>query len=92
MLQVAQSNLRFWEKKFPQLKPKRSEGNTRLYSEKDIETVKQIILLKKQNLKLIRIKKDLSENPKAVEKQQQILECLQKMRAEVQGILRAIDN
>jgi DNA-binding transcriptional MerR regulator len=86
MLQIAQSNLRFWEKAFPQLKPQRTKGNTRLYSEKDIETVKQIILLKKQNLKLAGANKKLSEKPETVEKQQQILECLQNIKIEIQGI------
>ena len=88
MLQISQSNLRFWEKEFPQLKPQRSRGNIRLYSEKDIETVKQIMLLKKQNLKLEGAKKKLSDKRETVEKQQQILEYLQNMKTEIQGILK----
>jgi Predicted transcriptional regulators len=88
MLQISQSNLRFWEKEFPQLKPQRSRGNIRLYSEKDIETVKQIMFLKKQNLKLEGAKKKLSDKRETVEKQQQILEYLQNMKTEIQGILK----
>ena len=43
--------LRFWEKKFKQLKPKIFYGNKRYYSAKDIKIIKMIIfLLKEQGL------------------------------------------
>jgi DNA-binding transcriptional MerR regulator len=88
MLGIPQSKLRFWEKEFPQLKPKRTTGDTRQYSEKDIETVKQIMLLKKQNLKLEGAKRKLSDKPELVEKQQQILETLQEIKADLEGVLK----
>ncbi|TLU99499.1 MerR family transcriptional regulator [Dyadobacter luticola] len=37
------SALRFWEKKFPQLSPKRDARNRRRYTERDIEIVKKIM-------------------------------------------------
>jgi DNA-binding transcriptional MerR regulator len=37
------SALRFWEKKFPQLNPKRDARNRRRYTERDIEVVKKIM-------------------------------------------------
>jgi len=43
--------LRFWETKFKQLKPKILTGSRRYYSEKDIEIIKMIVfLLKEQGL------------------------------------------
>jgi len=43
--------LRFWEKKFKQLKPTILSGNRRYYTEKNIEVLKMIIfLLKDQGL------------------------------------------
>jgi DNA-binding transcriptional MerR regulator len=43
--------LRFWERKFKQLKPTILSGNRRYYSAKNIEVLKMIIfLLKKQGL------------------------------------------
>ena len=43
--------LRFWEKKFKQLKPTILSGNRRYYSEKNMEVLKMIIfLLKEQGL------------------------------------------
>ncbi len=45
--------LRFWEKKFKQLKPTILSGNRRYYSAKNIEVLKMIIfLLKEQGLTL----------------------------------------
>lgn len=37
------SALRFWEKKFPQLAPKRDSRNRRRYTERDIEVVRKIM-------------------------------------------------
>jgi len=40
MFNVNQSNLRFWEKEFKQLKPRRNEKGTRFYTNEDIVTIK----------------------------------------------------
>ena len=45
MFHVNQSNLRFWEKEFKQLKPKRNDKGTRFYSPGDIQIIKLIIYL-----------------------------------------------
>ena len=37
------SALRFWEKKFPQLSPKRDTRNRRRYTERDIEVIRKIM-------------------------------------------------
>jgi len=34
--------LRYWEKEFPLLKPKKNRGGNRTYTRKDIETINQI--------------------------------------------------
>ena len=44
MLNVNQSNLRFWEKEFKQLKPKRNDKGTRFYTQEDINVLKKIML------------------------------------------------
>ena len=40
MFQINQSNLRFWEKEFKQLKPRRNEKGTRFYSKDDLQLIK----------------------------------------------------
>ncbi|WP_031529244.1 MerR family transcriptional regulator [Dyadobacter crusticola] len=42
-LGIEASTLRFWEKKFPQLDPKRDARNRRRYTERDIEIIKKIM-------------------------------------------------
>jgi DNA-binding transcriptional MerR regulator len=37
------SALRFWEKKFPQLNPKRDSRNRRRYTDRDIEVIRKIM-------------------------------------------------
>lgn len=37
------SALRFWEKKFPQLNPKRDSRNRRRYTERDIDVIRKIM-------------------------------------------------
>ncbi len=43
MMGCEPSALRFWEKKFPQLQPKRDSRQRRRYTEADIEIIKKII-------------------------------------------------
>ena len=53
MFNVAETLLRFWEKEFPQISPKRSEGNHRLYTQNEIEQIKVIkYLLHEQKMKI----------------------------------------
>lgn len=48
-----QSTLRFWEREFTTLRPKRSERGTRLYTPKDIEKLRLIrYLIKDKGLKI----------------------------------------
>jgi DNA-binding transcriptional MerR regulator len=70
MLQVNPSLIRYWEKEFSQLKPKKSRRGNRLFTVKDIEILKYIhFLVKVQGhtlegaKKLLKTKKsdDLSE-------------------------------
>ena len=39
---VSESNLRFWEKEIPLIKPKTTGNNVRQYSEKDIVNIKAV--------------------------------------------------
>ena len=48
MFDVNESLLRFWEKEFPQIKPRKTSGGTRQYRKEDIETIKLIYHLVKE--------------------------------------------
>ncbi len=91
ILGISTSNLRFWEKEFVQLKPKRNDKGTRFYTKEDINIVKQIMLLvNEQNLTLAGAKLKLNEKKDHVAKQQEIVERLRKVRAELKGISKSL--
>ena len=63
MLDISSSMIRFWEKEFTQLKPKKSLSGTRQYSKGDIELIKRIQhLVKQKGFTLDGAKKALQQN------------------------------
>ena len=59
---ISSHTLRFWEKKFKQIKPKKI-NNQRYYSSKQIDTLKLIIyLLKEKRLTINGVKNELNSN------------------------------
>jgi DNA-binding transcriptional MerR regulator len=91
MFSVNQSNLRFWEKEFKQLKPKRNAKGTRFYSPDDIQVIKQIIyLVSEQKLTLDGAKRKLSQKKDVIAKQQEVVERLKAVRKELIGISNAL--
>jgi len=93
MFEVNQSNLRFWEKEFKQLKPKRNPKGTRFYSPEDIQVIKQIIyLVSEQKLTLDGAKRKLSQKKDSIAKQQEVVERLKRVREELIGISKALND
>ncbi len=91
MFHINQSNLRFWEKEFKQLKPKRNKGNTRFYTKDDIQVIKNIIhLVEDKKLTLDGAKQQLGEKKEVVQKQQELVERLKAIKLELNGILKEI--
>ncbi len=91
MFNVNQSNLRFWEKEFKQLSPKRNAKGTRFYSPEDIQIIKQIIyLVSEQKLTLDGARRKLSQKKDVVAKQQEVVERLKAIKQELIGIANAL--
>ncbi len=93
MFNINQSNLRYWEKEFKQLKPRRNAKGTRFYTKKDIQTVKTIIyLINEQKLTLEGVRIKLNEKKDKVQKQQEISERLTKVRDELKGMIASLEQ
>jgi DNA-binding transcriptional MerR regulator len=91
LLGVNQSNLRFWESEFKQLKPRRNEKGSRFYSPEDIQIIKQIkFLVNDQKLTLDGAKRKLGQKKDTVAKQQEVVERLKLVRKELNGISNAL--
>jgi DNA-binding transcriptional MerR regulator len=93
MFGINQSNLRFWEKEFKQLKPKRNKGNTRFYTNDDIQIIKTIkFLVEDRKLTLDGARMQLGQKKETIEKQQELMERLRQIRIELIGIAKEFDN
>lgn len=67
MFQVNTSLIRFWEKEFEVLKPKKNKKGNRLFTSEDVDNLKVIYnLVKEQGLTLEGAKKYLKDNRKSV--------------------------
>tara|TARA_B000000557_G_scaffold238166_1_gene215464 strand:- start:759 stop:1094 length:336 start_codon:yes stop_codon:yes gene_type:complete len=65
MFNVTVSLIRFWEKEFSVLKPKKNKKGNRLFTKKDLENLKIIYhLVKERGFTLNGAKKKLKENKK----------------------------
>ena len=81
LLKLAPSMLRFWEKEFDVLEPKKNKKGNRLYTKTDIDTIKLIhFLTKEQGHTLQGAKEKIKLQRKPVEKNMQVLESLKKVR------------
>lgn len=78
-----ESTLRFWEKEFSQLHPKKVRG-IRQYTTEDIETVRLIhSLVKGRGLKIAAAKELLRKNKEGVQQTVEVVKRLKGIRAEL---------
>ncbi|MBL0309467.1 MAG: MerR family transcriptional regulator [Bacteroidetes bacterium] len=81
MLEINASMLRYWEREFSILKPKKNGKGDRFYTKEDIEKVKLIYhLVKEKGYTLDGARARLKADPKDVEKKMQLTDKLKKVR------------
>jgi DNA-binding transcriptional MerR regulator len=85
--------LRYWEKEFPTLKPRKNRGGNRLYTSKDIELVNRIKHLRQnEGLTISGARAKLTMRRGAEQKQQSVNRAkvktlLGKMRKDIEDLL-----
>ena len=89
---VNESTLRYWEKEFPQLKPKTQALNkVRQYTAEDMELLKTIYnLVKVRGFKLAAARKMLNENRRGADRSSEVLETLISVRSQLQELKRQL--
>lgn len=93
LFNVNESLLRFWEKEFPQIAPRKTAGGTRQYRREDVETIKLIYhLVKEKGMTLPGARQQLSINKEATERNHEVLERLKGVKAELLAIKRELDG
>lgn len=82
MFDVNASLIRFWEKRFDVLKPKKNAKGNRLFTPQDIENLKLIYhLVKEKGMTLGGAEKYLKDNKHTLERDVQIMDHLQHIRS-----------
>ena len=93
ILNIPTSTLRYWEKEFTVIKPKRNAKNIRVYTVKDIETIKMIYyLVKEKGLKLDAAQAMIKRNRDGVSKQFEVVERLKAIREQLVQLNIALDS
>ena len=88
MVGVPDSTLRYWEKQFKELNPKKSSSGVRQYTKDDIETIKLIHhLLKEKGLNISAAKDRLKNTKSKVVESSEIVDRLKAVRDELQAML-----
>ena len=88
---VAESLLRYWEKEFPNIKPRKSNRGVRQYTKDDIEEVRLVYnLLKVRGMKIAAAKQVLNKNRKAASDTSEIINRLQSVLGELREINREL--
>ena len=78
ILNIPTSTLRFWEKEFTVIKPKRNAKNLRVYT---VKTIKMIYyLVKEKGLKLDAAQAMIKRNRDGISKQFEVVERLKQVR------------
>ena len=85
------SNLRYWEKEFPALRPKKGSSGKRKYSQDDIRVIATINhLVRERGFTIDGAKKHLSGNTTAQVNPVEALQKLAYVKEELQKILRTM--
>ena len=93
MFDVNESLLRFWEKEFPQLSPKKGSRGVRQYRKEDIETVKLIYhLVKGRGMTLPGARQRVKGNKENTLRNFGIVDRLKAIREELLSMKRALDG
>ena len=93
MLGVSESLLRFWEKEFPQITPKKAGRGIRQYRKEDIDTLKLIYhMAKERGMTLQGARQRLETNNKSqTDSNFELLERLRAIREELVGMRDALN-
>lgn len=92
MLGVNESLLRYWEKEFPQLCPKKAGRGVRQYCKEDVETAKLIYhLVKERGMTLPGARQRLKDNREATLRNYELVDRLKNIREELVSMRDALD-
>lgn len=93
MFGVNESLLRYWEKEFPQITPKKGSRGIRQYRKEDVETIRLIYhLVKEKGMTLPGARQKLKDNKETTIRNFEIINRLKGIREELVAMKNALDG
>ena len=92
MFDVNESLLRYWEKEFPIISPKKAGGNIRQYRKEDIENIRLVYhLVKEKGMTLQGAKQRLKMNKEKTVQTAEVVGRLKEIREELVKLRKSLD-
>ena len=93
MFKVNTSLIRFWEKEFSIIKPKKNKKGNRLFTQNDIKHFRLIHhLVKEKGYTLKGAKESLKANPEGIDKKAEVIDSLMKIRKELEELKSSMED
>lgn len=93
MFDVNESTLRFWEKEFEMISPRKTAKGTRFYKQEDIDAVRLIYhLVKERGMTLAGARQKLKDNKDTTIRQEEIVNKLKQIKEELIAMKEAFDT
>ena len=92
LFNVNESTLRFWEKEFDIIQPRKTRNGTRYYKQEDRDNVRVVYhLVKEQGMKLAGARQKLKDNREGAIRQAELVNRLQQIKEELIGLRDAFE-
>ncbi len=92
MFKVNTSLIRFWEKEFDIIQPKKNKKGNRLFTQKDVDNFHLIFnLVKERGYTLKGAREKLRKNPEDTLREYEIIKSLNKIEEFLRGVKRHLD-
>ena len=92
MFNLPASLLRYWEKEFPTIHPRKSGNNVRMYTKEDIEEIRLINdLVKVRNMKLAAARELIQRNREGAKNSRDLMSRLTDVRQQLLDIKHELD-
>lgn len=93
MFDVTETLLRYWEKEFPTIAPKKAGRNVRQYTQEDIEAVRLVYnLVKVRGLKIAAAREIIKKNKEGAQNVTEVIDRLQQLREELVALRKGLDT
>ena len=93
IFQVNTSTLRFWEKEFPELHPKKNERGVRKYTPENMEAVRRIYhLVKERGFTIKGARQKYKDNPTDVVQTEDVVRRLLKIKGDMESLKKQLDS